>query len=830
MTTYVGIDLGTTNSAIVSYDGENLKLYKSPDFQAPVTPSVIYFAKHGGRQYGARAYSQAALNPDNVAKEFKRMIGTSTPVIVKGANLRLTPEECSADILRVLWGYLPDAVRQEQAGGTVITTPAAFNQMQKDATLAAAETAGLGKVALMQEPVAAVMSVMKVRKSDGVFLIYDLGGGTLDIALAQSVSGRVSLLEHGGIAMCGGSDFDRALMDNLVKPWLMENFNLPENLTAEPKYNQLLRRARYAAEQAKIELSQRPEALIQLDDSALQTKDLDGNDIYLTIPLTQKQFDALIEPKLNESIQAAREVLEKAGHAPQDVERVVFVGGPTNYKAIREKVSFELGIPGSMDVDPMTAVAEGAAVFAESIDWSSASRGRKTTRGSVSVGGKLNVSFNYQSRTPDTKAKLAVQAKGVQSGHTFQIDSVDSGWSSGRLELKDGASMTVPLSKSGDNRFKVFAFDSSGGPVSIENAQIVITRTTATIDAIPASHSIGVSAKELSGRVTLDYLVKKGDTLPKKGRKTWRSEESLKAGGSGAIVIKLWEGDIETPYTDNRPIGEFKITGSDFEKGVIHAKAELICDYEVNDAGHISMTVTVPSVSGSFSPGHNFYSRQGGQIDYTQAAKLIEDEREKVSSHLDTVADSVSDPRLQQARRLVDESEPSPADDPDGTASKQKMDNLLEAKRLISKVRQDNLGELRTLELEQQQEFFEKHMRKIANPTEANAFDTLCRTARRAIDQNTGDFENLLSQITDLIFQILWRQEWFVVDMFKRFASEEHLFTDKTKFRELVALGAAAVQKGDIGQLRQVLGALQSIRIASAGMSDPLELVNILKG
>jgi molecular chaperone DnaK len=89
----------------------------------------------------------------------------------------------------------------------VITVPAAFNQMQKDATLAAAEMAGLGSVALMQEPVAAVMCVMKQRKGDGVFLVFDLGGGTLDIAIAESISGRVSLLAHGGVAMCGGTDF-----------------------------------------------------------------------------------------------------------------------------------------------------------------------------------------------------------------------------------------------------------------------------------------------------------------------------------------------------------------------------------------------------------------------------------------------------------------------------------------------------------------------------------------------------------------------------------------------------------------------------------------------
>ena len=110
-------------------------------------------------------------------------------------------EQCSAEILRSIHAYLPEDVRRRD-DGTVITVPAAFNQMQKDATLSAAEMAGIGTVALLQEPVAAVMSVMRKRSSDGVFVVYDLGGGTLDVALAQSVSGRVSLIAHGGISMC----------------------------------------------------------------------------------------------------------------------------------------------------------------------------------------------------------------------------------------------------------------------------------------------------------------------------------------------------------------------------------------------------------------------------------------------------------------------------------------------------------------------------------------------------------------------------------------------------------------------------------------------------
>src|SRR5688572_9288619 len=170
MKNYIGIDLGTTNSAICSFDGESVRLYKSPE-QHDVTPSAIFFDRRGNRYVGQRAYDNSARNPDNAATGFKRFMGTSTPIKLAAVNMSMTPEECSAEVLRTVFGYLPEELRNSSETGTVITVPAAFNQMQKDATMAAAEAAGLGKVALMQEPVAAVMSVMRQRKTDGTFLV-----------------------------------------------------------------------------------------------------------------------------------------------------------------------------------------------------------------------------------------------------------------------------------------------------------------------------------------------------------------------------------------------------------------------------------------------------------------------------------------------------------------------------------------------------------------------------------------------------------------------------------------------------------------------------------
>jgi molecular chaperone DnaK len=682
--TYIGIDLGPTNSAICSYDGEGVRLYKSPE-QHDVTPSAIFIDKRGNKYVGSRAYNNAARNPDNAATLFKRLMGTSTPVRLPAVNLNMTPEQCSAEILQVLFGYLPEEIREDENTATVITVPAAFNQMQKDSTMSAANAAGIGRVALMQEPVAAVMSVMRHRKSDGVFVVYDLGGGTLDIAVAESISGRVNLLAHGGIAMCGGRDFDLILFDNVVKPWLRAQFDLPEDFSTAEQFKSLRRMAVWAAEKAKIELSQKDKAAISLPETELGVKDLSGNEIYLDITIDRHRFDQLIASQVKESIEAARETLEKAGLSPHDVERIVFVGGSTHYKPLRDKVAFELGIAPSVDVNPMTAVAEGAAIFAESIDWASTSRGRKGVRGEISAGGSVQLSFAYTARTPDSKAKIVAKLVGQAiPGAEFQIDSLDTGWSSGRVPLTDGASVELSLAKPGENIFKVFVFDARGGRISLNQDKIVISRTAASIDAIPASHSVGVEAREkIGGRFVLDYLVREGEQLPKKGRKVFRAEESLKAGSAGALKFKIWEGDIIDPVNDNPFIGMFQIKGSDFDEGVIAAGAELACTYEVRDSGNIILEVSVPSIGGSFG-GRNFYSRQEGQIDYTNASKLIAEQTEQVHLRLSEMAEKVDDNRLDRAREKLEGVETRKDNQGDPEAAKQAMDDVQEAKRLLA--------------------------------------------------------------------------------------------------------------------------------------------------
>lgn len=824
---YIGIDLGTTNSAICSYDGQNVRVWKSPE-QNDVTPSAIYVDKRGNRYYGNKAYNQAPYNPSNSATLFKRFMGTSTKIELEASHLVLTPEECSAEVLKVLYGYLPEEIRNDPETSTVITVPAAFNQMKKDATLQAAKLAGLGRVALMQEPVAAIMSVMRSSKLEGIFLVYDLGGGTFDVSIAENINGKVNLLAHGGIEMCGGRDIDRTIFNQIVIPWLMKNFSLPDDLLINRKYKTFCRVAQWATERAKIELSSVDNCTIALSEGEARAVDEDGNELYLDIDISRDMVDKLMADLVAETVTATRETMEKAGLSANDIERIVFVGGPTNYKPLRDKVAFELSVPANIDVNPMTAVAEGASIFAESIDWSTNNHNRKATNEVVNTG--IDLSFKFTARTPSDKAKVMCILGGELNGYTIQFTSRDTGWSSGSALLKKNLVVDLPLALQGENRFSVKVFDEYGREKSIAVSEITVTRTLATIGAIPASHSVGVEVVDkLGGVPVLEFLVNEGDALPKKGSITFKAGQTIKAGTNDSINIKLWEGNIQAPITDNRFIGVLKITGTDLSSGVVPTGADIECEYEMSDSGTIHLEASIPCIGASFS-NHNFYSRQEGQVDLADVDSIAEQGR-TVLDRIDNMAERVADPQLEQARKkaqLAADLDSQESSDPETV---QKANNeLLEAKRLINKARQNNLQEIRQMDLDNCVEFFDECVRQYATPAEEHAFDSLIRTAQRSIDRNDADFDNILDNMKTKNTIILIRQDWFIIDWYQRATASTTNYLDIVKFKELKRLGDQALAEDDMDSLRHILFELLSIQIQTASGDGMFDIANIVKG
>lgn len=806
---FIGIDLGTTNSAITSFDGKNTRVWKSPE-QNDVTPSVIYIAKRGGRFYGKKAYDNAPLNPENTAQLFKRLMGSSTKI--KVADIEMTPEECSAEILRTLFGYLPEDVRNDKKTGTVITVPAAFNQMQKNATKEAAFSAGINKVALIQEPVAAIMSVAKQQNINGLFVVYDFGGGTFDVSIAERAGNKINLLTNDGIAFCGGRDFDKLLLDNIVVPWLKNNFNLPEGFRINEKYAKLIRMATWATEQAKIELSAKETASIQLDESVIRCSDESGNEIYLDVPLSREQYNNLIFPKIDETIEKTREVISNVGLKPEDINYVVFVGGPTQYKPLRDRVSQQLGIAPSTDVNPMTAVSEGAAIYAESVDFETAKGGQKADKGIIKAQ-SFGLEFRYNARTSSDKAKIAVVFKNADKLN-FVFKSQNTGWTSGKLTLSSGSIVTVDLTETGENSFSVQCFDENGTEVKLPESNITIAKTLINIGKIPCAHSVGVELEDpVTGKPILDYLIKKDDLLPKSGTVKYKTTKRISAGSNDSISFKLWEGEIADPVEYNRFIGEISISGNSFEYGIIPVGSEIVCDYTFSDSGNIETKVTVPSVG--ITETKDSYDRLSGQIDFNNDDTKIVGEAQSVLEKIEELSENIFDEKLDEAaikiRSYLDRSDDLDAED---------LQTLFEitqtGKGVVASFMRENKAIVWQQDLDSAMDGF-SDLESNATEAQKNMIYKLQDNIQRAIDANSPTAEKLLAQLHDAIAKVAFNNDDIFYAIFASMAQNPQEFTNQALFNQLVNQGCQCIQSKDINGLKSVLQRMIQIRIPQEG-------------
>ncbi len=824
MKRYVGIDLGTTNSVICTFDGRETQVWKSPEM-SDVTPSVIYADKRGNRFYGRRAYDMAPLNEKNAASLFKRYLGTNKTFTLQGQAM--TPEECSAEILRVLFGYLPPEISGDPETATVITVPAAFNQMKKDATLEAARLAGIERVTLMQEPVAAVMSVMRAAPGEKTFLIYDLGGGTFDVSVAESIGSRVNLLAQGGREMCGGRDWDRMIFQKTALPWLNAHFHLPENWHQNPDWRTLSQLTLYACEQAKIELSGRDATEIRMDEIRVNTRDLDGEEIYLDIPIDRAAVNEIIAETVQDTVDVARQTLEKVGLTEKDVDEIVFIGGPTKYAPLREKVTEEMGLHSDVMVDQMTAVAEGASIFAESIDWGHVEHKRKQAREELSAA--QDILLRYEKRTSADRAKIAFVLS-APSNFTMEVNSTKTGWSSGRMKLEKSMVLSVPLANAGENEFLVQVWDSAGRQVKLNTDRIVITRTMAVIGTIPASSPIAVKVLDrVGGKPVPVYLVEENDALPKTGQVRFSAGQTLHAGSESALVFTLWEGGIRDPIEDNRYIGTYRISGKALPGGTVPSGAEIICDYEMSDAGALRLGVTIPCIGVNLNKV-NFYSRQEGQTALDDQPRLLE-QIASLENRLALIEGRLKDnPEIKalkgKAADLRDLAEHS--EDPEDLL--RANNDLLECLRALARIRTAHRREIRLLDLDQATQRFER-FKSSATEEEIAAFQVAREAALRSVDRDSGDFESNMVEVDMRATALLWRQDPIIIWNVKSRLERPDHFTDRVKFDQLRVAALTAERNHDMREMRRVLSELMSIEKPDnlSGAEKMMEQVNVIR-
>ncbi|WIA19504.1 hypothetical protein OEZ85_004115 [Tetradesmus obliquus] len=370
----VGIDLGTTNSAVAAMEGGKPTIITNAE-GGRTTPSVVAFTKTGDRLVGQIAKRQAVVNPENTFFSVKRFVGRrmsevteeckQVPYVVTedgNGNVKIkcpnagkdfAPEEISAQVLRKLTGdaakFLNDSVDK-----AVITVPAYFNDSQRQATKDAGKIAGLDVLRIINEPTAASLAYGFERKSNETILVFDLGGGTFDVSILEVGDGVFEVLSTSGDTHLGGDDFDKRIVD-----FLADDFQKNEGIDLR-KDRQALQRLTEAAEKAKIELSALSQTSINLP---FITATAEGPK-HIDCSLSKAQFEQLCSDLLDRVRRPVEQSLRDAKLQISDIAEVILVGGSTRIPAVQDLVKKMTGKDPNVTVNPDEVVALGAAVQA----------------------------------------------------------------------------------------------------------------------------------------------------------------------------------------------------------------------------------------------------------------------------------------------------------------------------------------------------------------------------------------------------------------------------------------------------------------------------------
>jgi len=345
----LGIDLGTTNSAVAVMEGGDPEIITNSEGDR-TTPSVVAFTEEGERLVGKPAKNQAIQNPEHTVASIKRHMGDEDHS-VSIDDEEYTPEQVSAMILQKIKrdaeDYLGDDVES-----AVITVPAYFNDKQRQATKDAGEIAGLEVERIINEPTAASMAYGLDDDSDQTVLVFDLGGGTFDVSILDLGGGVYEVVSTNGDNDLGGDDWDEAIID-----WLAEEFQEEHDIDLRED-RQALQRLKDAAEEAKIELSSRKETEINLPFITAT----DDGPIHLEKSITRATFESLTEDLLDRVEGPTEQALEDAGMSKDDLDNVLLVGGSTRMPSVEQKVEDMTGQEAAKNVNPDEAVALGAAI------------------------------------------------------------------------------------------------------------------------------------------------------------------------------------------------------------------------------------------------------------------------------------------------------------------------------------------------------------------------------------------------------------------------------------------------------------------------------------
>lgn len=469
-----GIDLGTTNSAIARMEA-GVPTVKKIEVTDDTMASCVFFNKKKSVVVGASAYrsmqsdkrratKKMTAEASNTYVEFKRTMGTDKRYVSSNMDSRsYSSEELSAEVLKALKSFITD----EDFKSVVITVPAKFSALQKTATIEAAKLAGFNHVELLQEPIAAAMAYgLTAAQKDGYWLVFDFGGGTFDAALIKVEDGIIQVFDTEGDNYLGGKNLDYAIVDEILMPYLQENYSI-EGYLADPVKKEILRDAmKTYAEKVKNQLSFK-ESEDVISDLGELGEDENGEEFELDLSITQEEVYKVMRPLFQKAVDICKDLLKRNNLTKDQLGKLILVGGPTHSPLVRQMLKEQVTPNVDTSINPMTAVAEGAALYASTIDNEVKEEDLKAE--------DIILDINFESMTVDTDLWVPVSLKSGADSVMVQFVRSDNTWDSGKNEIdKNGNVVELNLVEGKPNSFRVECYDHQGNRLNCFPKEITI--------------------------------------------------------------------------------------------------------------------------------------------------------------------------------------------------------------------------------------------------------------------------------------------------------------------------------------------------------------------
>jgi molecular chaperone DnaK len=705
------------------------------------------------------------------------------------------PEELSAEVLKSLRADV-----QQRTGETleacVITVPAAFELNQCDATRKAAKLAGLKQSPLLQEPVAAALACgFQSDDEKAYWLVYDFGGGTFDAAVIRAEEGTVHVVNHGGDNLLGGSDIDWALVEQVVVPLVLQQFNLREFSRSNKRWQPAFAKLKHFAEIAKIELSRTERTTLQ----ACKFKDQNDDEIEFECEVTRADLFRVAEPIIARSVEICKRVLGEKRLGPEAIEKVILVGGPTLAPYFRELLKTSLGIPLDYTVDPLTVIARGAAIFAGT------QRLDRTLNAPVAAGEYL-IDLKHKpvgiDGAPMIGGRVSSQSTNDFSGFTLELVNTKTQWRSGKIPLRiDGIFLINLHAERGErNTFAIELFDPSGRQQKTQ-PEILTYTVGAVVEEQPLINSMGISLANNE----YDMLAEKGRGLPLKATCDYRTLQALRQGQSGEILrIPVIEGELERADR-NRLVGILEIRAEQIRRD-LPAGSEVEVSLGIDESRIITVQAYVPLLDEEFTitldmkrhePKPEFLKEE-----YDAEMKRFAEAKEKAGreSGEALIQKIEASPLIGEVKASVDAAQA----DPEAAAKCEKQ--LLELKLKLDEVA-DAL-EWPALVAEVRDSL--KHLDSVANQHGSQAQrDKAVQLREQTQDliekRHMDRLRKKLEQIKQLVFDIVSAQAGFWVDLFRWLESEKRRMSDQSHAIRLLDQGRQCIDKNNLVGLQSVV-------------------------